>query len=470
MNLFDVTRGVDPFNPGMRDRRTRNDGPRDCTAQELRAYLNWLAQRDGVTVPANAKYGPSGITVAGEIILPMPGYGVPQIVTCEIVDDAGNVMRSFPLPADKSGKLPMTAKQVQEWSGLAPKRKARAKAAPKVPSAPIPAQMAPEAISADAAARIAELEAQVADLSAALEAAQGATAHASDVTPTPISHASQAIDGETHDDHAGTNERMARPALAGNAQRRGRVYAGRVLGSAGRDRSAAWRYPSGHCRDRMAGPLPHPWACRDREPASRASIVARDLTCNIACPTVKNTDPTGEYAAIILPRYSNDHGEVCVKKLAGLPGAPAMGKKNGPAGLQSVLARHLTTAELPIRREAIKQNRAERAQSLRLAMQPGVAPPVGPTPRIANRVSVGMRPQPTVERKRETGPRGMQISRKQLAIWRDCIDARASEATDGSGEHTRLKLGGSANAMRMAIFRPPRGDSRAMPAILRIHQ
>lgn len=187
MNIFDITPACDPFEPGMRGRRARNDGPRDCTDRELRAYLNWLAERDGVAVPANAVYGPSGIAVAGQVILAMPGYGVPQVVTCEIVDDAGEVIRAFPLPADKSGKLPMTAKQVQEWSGIAPVRKSRKKpvvvsapAAPKEESAPEPAhtpapmperaESAPEGEIADTiaalVARIEALEAAATPLSA----------------------------------------------------------------------------------------------------------------------------------------------------------------------------------------------------------------------------------------------------------------------------------------------------------------
>ncbi|CDO34021.1 hypothetical protein [Novosphingobium sp. KN65.2] len=126
-NLFDVTTGIEAATGKLAEK------PRSATAREVRAYLQWLAQRDGIAIPGNAEYTAAGIEVRGEIVIPMPGYGVPQVVICEIVDDDGNVIRTLPLPADKRGKLPMTAKQVQEWSGLKPvraPRKAKVKAAP----------------------------------------------------------------------------------------------------------------------------------------------------------------------------------------------------------------------------------------------------------------------------------------------------------------------------------------------------
>lgn len=290
MNLFDVTKSIDPFNPGMRDRRTRNDGPRDCTERELRAYLNWLAERDGIAVPAGAKYGPDGITAGGAVIVPMPGYGVPQIVTCEIEDDAGNVVRSFPLPADKSGKLPMTAKQVQEWSGLAPKRKARAKAAPKVPSAPIPAQMAPEAISADAAARIAELEAQVAALSVALEAAQHVAETQAAIAADHM-RMRETVQAEL--------QRMAREgATVQNPDARQGKPVGAIVGVC----DAAGAHPS----------------------------TAADANCIPAGATVEMPMPTGEIAG--QHSIAQNYGSIGYhqKNVIRLPARPILGKKKGP--------------------------------------------------------------------------------------------------------------------------------------------
>ena len=133
-NLFDVTSGPEQISGSKAEK------PRAANAKEMRAYLRWLAERDGVTIPAQAEYRPEGIVVLGDVIVPMPGYGQSQMVTCEILDDAGNVVRTMPLPADKRGKLPMTAKQAREWSGLEPVRKSKRKKATPTPvqSDPIP--------------------------------------------------------------------------------------------------------------------------------------------------------------------------------------------------------------------------------------------------------------------------------------------------------------------------------------------
>lgn len=162
-NLFDVQQGCDSL----------GEKARDATPREIRAYLEFLAARDGITIPVGAQFNARGITVgaafdrngrmlSGTVILEMPGYGVPQIVTCEILDDDGDVVRKFPLPADKRGKLPMTAKQVQDWTGLAPVKAKRDKAAPVAPiavaaPAPVEAQepVAVEPIAVDAPERAA---------------------------------------------------------------------------------------------------------------------------------------------------------------------------------------------------------------------------------------------------------------------------------------------------------------------------
>ena len=186
-NLFDVTSGPEQMSG------TKAEKPRAANAKEIRAYLRWLAERDGVTIPAQAEYRPEGIVVLGDVIVPMPGYGQSQVVICEILDDAGNVVRTMPLPADKRGKLPMTAKQAREWSGLEPVRKSKRKKATPTPvqSDPIPvaeleAVPMPEIVASEAqeaqddiagtvepvetpvAPEIAEIEARLAALEAAV--------------------------------------------------------------------------------------------------------------------------------------------------------------------------------------------------------------------------------------------------------------------------------------------------------------
>jgi hypothetical protein len=132
--LFDAT-------PGF---TTGTDKPRDCTQHELSVYLVWLALRHGVYVPADAQFQPRGIWSPSDsaYILDMPGYGQSGTVTCEILDDAGNVVRCMPLPVDNRGKLPMTAAQAKDWTGLQTVRKSR-KAAAK----PEHAAAAPEAVA-----------------------------------------------------------------------------------------------------------------------------------------------------------------------------------------------------------------------------------------------------------------------------------------------------------------------------------
>lgn len=131
MNLFDVTRGCHNMHPK----------PRSATQDEMRAYLKWLASERGVFVPHDAEYHPAGIwsRTAGEYVLEMPGYGQKQVATCEVLDDAGNVVRTMALPQDKRGGIPATAKQVQEWTGLKPVKASKAKrVTPTVDVAPAP--------------------------------------------------------------------------------------------------------------------------------------------------------------------------------------------------------------------------------------------------------------------------------------------------------------------------------------------
>lgn len=205
MNLFDVTKGCNSL----------GHKPRNATPDEVRAYLQWIAAQEGVAVPKNAEYHPAGIwsPTAREYIVAMPGHGQSQVVICELLDDAGEVVRSMPLPRDKRGGIPATAKQVQEWTGLKPVKAKRAKvaaptveviAAPMVAIAsPEPAQDSPEVSSAPVEAElpvapVGDLDAITARLEAleqalaTLSAVQGATLDdtlADDIQDTPTARA-----------------------------------------------------------------------------------------------------------------------------------------------------------------------------------------------------------------------------------------------------------------------------------------
>jgi hypothetical protein len=115
---------------------TGTDKARDADAAEIEFYLRWIARTRGIALPADARFWPKGVTVNGVTVLAMPGYGQDTAVTCEILDDAGEVVRTMPLPVSAKGKLPMDAKQVKEWTGLATVRKAR-KVAAKVDTTPV---------------------------------------------------------------------------------------------------------------------------------------------------------------------------------------------------------------------------------------------------------------------------------------------------------------------------------------------
>lgn len=144
MNLFDITTG---------QAFPCNDKPRTATMQERNAYLRWLAETRGVFLPETFAYRDSGIWSGtgddASCILAMPGYGVQPNVICEILDDAGEVVSRMVLPDNGKGKLPMTAKQVQEWSGLKPVKKAKAARKPsqRVEPEPVVVSAAPEIAS-----------------------------------------------------------------------------------------------------------------------------------------------------------------------------------------------------------------------------------------------------------------------------------------------------------------------------------
>lgn len=119
MNLFDVTQGCHNMAPK----------PRAATPGEMRAYLDWLAERDGVHVPPGVEYHLAGIwsRVECRYIVEMPGYGQAQVATCEVLDDVGSVVRTMTLPQGKRGGIPATTKQVRDWCGLAPVKVKRGK-------------------------------------------------------------------------------------------------------------------------------------------------------------------------------------------------------------------------------------------------------------------------------------------------------------------------------------------------------
>lgn len=126
-NLFNVTTGC----------KTLGCKPRDATAEERNAYLRWIAERDGINIPAAATFGLDGIRHAGELIVAMPGYGETRRATMEVLDDDGNVIRSTPIAIKANGSMTLTKAQVQEATGLKParaSRKAKAVAPVEAPS------------------------------------------------------------------------------------------------------------------------------------------------------------------------------------------------------------------------------------------------------------------------------------------------------------------------------------------------
>lgn len=184
MNLFDVTRGLPVL---------CNDKPRSATLEEQRAYLCGLARRRGFDpgehfeINGNGYDAPRCIIIGecfapelrdykagtttpplyaeGSVCIPTPGYGRQPVVTMDILDDAGEIVRTIPLPADKRGKLPITAAQLKEYSGLKSVRGKRQVAQPasiveqSAPSeaiAPVPQPITP---AGDIAAILARLEA-----------------------------------------------------------------------------------------------------------------------------------------------------------------------------------------------------------------------------------------------------------------------------------------------------------------------
>lgn len=151
------------------------DGPRDATAKEMDFYLAALAEARGIFVPMDATFDAAGIFHDGRLILEMPGHGVSELVTCELLDEAGAVVSTIKLPPNAKGALPMTAAKAKDWTGLQPVKKPRAPRAaapvdkPAENSAPVAPAPVSDAPAADLVALVASLEARL----AALESAKG---------------------------------------------------------------------------------------------------------------------------------------------------------------------------------------------------------------------------------------------------------------------------------------------------------
>ncbi|SDA14792.1 hypothetical protein [Sphingomonas sp. NFR15] len=94
-----------------------------------RQYLEWLADRRGITVPEGAIFRLDGVWSSygkGAVLLvAMPGYGVPDVVTMETLDDSGAVIRSQPVAVSPAGAISLRADQVQAATGLAKVRQPR---------------------------------------------------------------------------------------------------------------------------------------------------------------------------------------------------------------------------------------------------------------------------------------------------------------------------------------------------------
>lgn len=95
-----------------------------------RQYLEWLAGRRGVTLPEGAIFRLDGVWSCfgkGAVLLvAMPGYGVPDVVTMETLDDSGAVIRSQPVAVSAAGVISLRGDQVQAATGLAKVRQRRA--------------------------------------------------------------------------------------------------------------------------------------------------------------------------------------------------------------------------------------------------------------------------------------------------------------------------------------------------------
>ncbi len=133
LDLFNLTNGVG----------ATHEKPRDANEYEIRAYLRWLAVRNGIDPDAdNVTLGFNGVSVGKELAVPMPGYGPQPAPTLEIIGDDGEVAHRIILPVNARGQIPMDAAKVKAATGLQAVR--AKKAAPVVRVAPVSAAQAIE--------------------------------------------------------------------------------------------------------------------------------------------------------------------------------------------------------------------------------------------------------------------------------------------------------------------------------------
>jgi hypothetical protein len=199
MNLFDVTDcwvGTGP----------KSDKPRNANNDEVRAYLKWLAKERGVFIPHDADYGPAGIysnarDPGGRVpLVEMPGYGARDVVTVDILNDAGEVIRTSTIGLKPNGALGIDRAAVVAMVALPPRKRGRkAKvatetrqepqeivSAPVAPVEPVAAPVAAPAGDGDGFSSnfraINRLDAEIALLRARLDRVEGVAAH----EPAPV--------------------------------------------------------------------------------------------------------------------------------------------------------------------------------------------------------------------------------------------------------------------------------------------
>lgn len=132
MDLFDVTIG---------QAYPCNDKPRAATDTERTAYLRWLASHRGIDA-SGCTFGSDGIWRGKVCILAMPGYGQPQTVTMDALDESGEVIRTSTIGL-KNGKLGLDKAAVAAVAGKVAKPRGR----PRKAVAAIPAPVAPEPVT-----------------------------------------------------------------------------------------------------------------------------------------------------------------------------------------------------------------------------------------------------------------------------------------------------------------------------------
>lgn len=139
----------------------------EAQRQMTREYLLEIASRRGIDLPTSYSIDCSGIwTGIGDervCLVAMPGFERQPLPVLEILDDDGAVMRSSPLVV-KAGAICATAKQLRDWSGIKPMKKAKAEKKPVEAVQPVHAPSEPEKVDEALLSRLAALEEAVARL------------------------------------------------------------------------------------------------------------------------------------------------------------------------------------------------------------------------------------------------------------------------------------------------------------------